>query len=124
VRLGERLVQVEVHDVEAHVAGPRDAHHRVEVRAVVVERRADACDDLGDLLDVRVEEPERVRVGEHQAGDVVVGLRAQVVDVDAAVGVRADLDDLVAAIVTVAGFVPCAVSGVRTFVRCSPRSSW
>ncbi len=28
------------------------------------------------------------------------------------------------AIVTVAGFVPCAVSGVRTFVRFSPRSSW
>ena len=44
-----------------------------------------------------VEEPERVRVGEHQAGDVVVGLRAQVVDVDAAVLVGADLDDLVAA---------------------------
>jgi hypothetical protein len=29
------------------------------------------------------------------------------------------------AIVTVAGFVPCAVSGVRTFVRAvSPRSEW
>ena len=29
------------------------------------------------------------------------------------------------AIVTVAGFVPCAVSGVRTFVRpWSPRSAW
>jgi hypothetical protein len=35
-----------VHDVEAHVAGPADAHDRVEVRAVVVERRADAVDDL------------------------------------------------------------------------------
>ena len=85
VRLRERLVQVEVDDVEAHVAGPRAAHHGVEVRAVVVERRADAVDDPGDLLDVPVEHAERVRVGEHQAGDVVVGLRAQVVDVDAAV---------------------------------------
>ena len=28
------------------------------------------------------------------------------------------------AIVTVAGFVPWAVSGVRTFVRVSPRASW
>ena len=96
VRLRERLVQVEVDDVEAHVARARDAHHGVEVRAVVVERRADVVHDLRDLLDVRVEDAERVRVGEHQAGDVVVGLRAQVVEVDAAVGVGADLDDLVA----------------------------
>ncbi len=50
--------------------GPRDAHHRVEVRAVVVERRADPVHDPSDLLDVRVEQAERVRVGQHQAGDV------------------------------------------------------
>ena len=96
VRLRERLVQVVVDDVEAHVARARAAHHGVEVRAVVVERRADAVDDLRDLLDVLVEQAERVRVGEHQAGDVVVGLGAQVVDVDAAALVGADLDDLVA----------------------------
>ena len=35
--------------------GPRLAHHRVEVRAVVVERRADAVHELGDLLDAAVE---------------------------------------------------------------------
>ena len=81
-------------DVEAHVAGAREAHHRVEVGAVVVERRADAVHDLGDLGDVGVEQAERVRVGEHQAGDVGVGLRAQVVEVDAAVGVGGELDDL------------------------------
>ena len=96
VRLRERLVQVEVDDVEAHVAGPRDAHDRVQVRAVVVEGRADVVDDLRDLLDVAVEQPERVRVGEHQAGDVVVGGRAQLVEVDPALVVRPDLHDLVA----------------------------
>ena len=83
-------------DVEAGVAGARDPHHRVEVRAVVVGGRADVVDDPHDLLDVRVEQPERVRVGQHQAGDVAVGLRPQVVDVDAAARVGADLDDLVA----------------------------
>ena len=40
VRLREGLVQVVVHDVEAHVARPRAAHDGVEVRPVVVERRA------------------------------------------------------------------------------------
>ncbi len=72
------------------------AHDRVEVRAVVVERRPDRVDDLGDLLDVRVEDPQRVGVGQHQARDLVARLGPQVVEVDAAVGVRADLDDLAA----------------------------
>ena len=96
VRLRERLVQVEVHDVEAHVARPRDAHHRVEVGAVVVERGAHVVHDARDLADVAVEQPERVRVREHQAGHVVRGLRAQVVQVHAAVGVGAHLHHLVA----------------------------
>ena len=80
--------------------------------------------DLGDLLDVGVEQAERVGVGQHQAGDVRVGLGAQVVEVDATVVVGGDLDDLSPAIVTVAGFVPCAVSGVSTLWRVWPRDSW
>src|SRR5262249_1105956 len=38
---GERLVQVHVHDVKAHVAGPGHAENGVEVGAVVVEQPAD-----------------------------------------------------------------------------------
>ena len=72
------------------------AHHRVEVGAVVVERRADVVDDVRDLLDVLVEQSERVRVGEHQAGDVVARLGLEVLEVDAAARVGADLHDLVA----------------------------
>ena len=83
-------------DVEAHVARPRIAHDRVQVGAVVVERPADAVDDRGDLGDVLVEEPERVRVGQHQAGDLVVGLRPQVVEVHPAALVGRHLDHLVA----------------------------
>ena len=83
-------------DVEAHVAGPRVAHHRVEVGAVVVERPAGLVDQAGDLGDVLVEEAERVGVGQHQAGDVVVDLGPQVVHLDAAALVGRDLDHLVA----------------------------
>jgi len=36
VRNRERLVRVEVHEIESHVAGARVAHERVRVRAVVV----------------------------------------------------------------------------------------
>ena len=96
VRLGEGLVQVEVDDVEPHVAGPRDAHHGVQVRAVVVERRPRLVHDPRDLLDVAVEQAERVRIRQHQAGHVRAGLLAQVVEVDAAVVGGADLHHLVA----------------------------
>ena len=96
VGLREGLVQVVVDDVEPHVARPRAAHHGVQVGAVVVERGARLVDHPGDLLDVAIEDAERVRVREHQRGDVVVELRAQVVEVHAAVVGRPELDHLVA----------------------------
>ena len=96
VRLRERLVQVDVHDVEAHVARPRDAADGVEVRAVVVHERAGAVEDLGDLLDVLVEEAERRRVRQHQRRRVLVDATAQVVDVDVAARIRLHRRHLVA----------------------------
>jgi hypothetical protein len=92
--LGERLVQVEVNDVEAHVPRPADAHDRVEVGAVVVEHGADAVHDLRYLLDMRLEEPQRRGIGQHETGHLFSGLGAQIVDVDVAVRIGSDLDHL------------------------------
>ena len=75
-------------DVEAHVARAGDAHDRVQVRPVVVKRRADPVDDPLDLLDPGLEQPERRRVREHQAGHVLVGLGPEVVEVDVPVARR------------------------------------
>ena len=61
MRGGEGLVQVEVHDVDAEVAGPGDAEDGVEVRAVVVDQPARLVDGRDDLLDVLVPQPEGVR---------------------------------------------------------------
>src|SRR5205085_12690200 len=72
VWLREGLVQVDVDDVETHVAGPRDSAHRVQVRAVVVEERARVVEDLLYVLDVLVEETQRRRVREHQPGRPLV----------------------------------------------------
>ena len=52
VRRREGLVQVQVHDVHAEIAGPRDAHQRVHVGAVHVEQRAVRVEHLGDFRDV------------------------------------------------------------------------
>ena len=96
VRLRERLVEVVVDDVEAHVAGPRPADDRVEVGAVVVEERAGVVEDPRHLDDVLVEEPERRGVRQHQPGRALVHLRAQVVEVEVAAIGRRDLLELVA----------------------------
>ena len=83
-------------DVEAHVAGPRDAADGVEVRPVVVHEGAGSVKDPLHLLDPLVEEPERRRVREHEAGRRLVDLPAEILEVDVAAGVRRHLDELVA----------------------------
>ena len=52
-------------------------------------------EDLGDLLDVLVEEAERRRVRQHQARGSLVHHLAQVRDVDVAARVGLDLRELV-----------------------------
>src|SRR5215217_3277417 len=47
---GEGLVQVEVHDVDADVAGSRDAEDGVEVRTVVVDQTSRFMDGRDDFL--------------------------------------------------------------------------
>ena len=72
MRCREGLVEVDVHDVEAHVAGSGDAEHRVEVGAVVVEQGACLVDHLGDGRDVFLEHADRVGVCHHHRGHAVV----------------------------------------------------
>src|SRR5262249_56808562 len=68
----ERLVQVELQDVDAHVARLGDTEERVHVRAVHVEETAPGMDRGRDGFDLLLEEAERVRVGDHERGYVVV----------------------------------------------------
>ena len=93
----EGLVQVEVHHVEAHVAGPRHPDQRVEVGAVVVQQRAGVVGEPRDLEDVLLEDAEGVGVGHHHRGDVLVEVGGEVGDVDGAVHVALDRHHLEAA---------------------------
>ncbi len=102
-------------DVEAHVARAREPHHGVEVGAVVVERRPDPVHDPAISSMLGSNSAERVGVGEHQAGDVRgrpwrAGRRGR----RPPSALVASLTTSRPAIVTVAGLVPCAVSGVST----------
>ena len=59
-------------DVEAHVAGPGDPEDRVEVGPVVVKEPTHFVDRRGQVGDVFFEQPEGVRVGEHDPRHVVI----------------------------------------------------
>ena len=90
-------MQVEVADVGAELAGPGQADLRVQVGAVHVDLPAVLVDDAADLLDPVLEHAVRGGVGDHQRRQpvgVLVGLGAEVGEVDVAVAVAADGDDL------------------------------
>ena len=67
-------MRVVVHQVDAHVARPDDAEDRVHVGAVEVEQAAPFVEQLGDRADLRVEQAERIGVGHHEDGRLVVSL--------------------------------------------------
>ncbi len=93
MRRGKCLVQVDVHRINAQVARPHAAHDGVEVRPVAIEIAARRMDQVGNLADVGFEQAARVRIGQHDAGNVVRMLQflAQHVHVDTAPLVRLDL---------------------------------
>ncbi len=128
VRDAERLVQVQVRDVGAELAGLREADERVEVGAVDVDLAAGVVHEPADLPDRLLVHAVRRGVGDHQRRDVLAVLAeldAQVVEIDVAVLVAGDDDDAHAAITALAALVPCALDGIRQTSRCSsPRSRW
>ena len=97
VRGGEGLVEVEMHDVEAHVAGTDHAQQRVHVGAVVVEQAAAFVNERRDLLDILLEQAERVGVGHHDARDIGAEQRLKGLDVHQTVRTGLHLNYLQAA---------------------------
>ncbi len=94
MRRREGLVQVEVDDVEAHVARARHPDQSVEVCAVVVDERTSFVREVRDLHDVLLENAERVRVGQHHGRDSVIQMTREILDVDGAVVVALHRHDL------------------------------
>ena len=93
----ERLVDVDVHAVEAEIAGARDPEERVHVRAVAVHEPADVVYRGADLAHALFEEADGVRVREHEACDVRSERRLQRVEVDVPACVAFHRGDLVPA---------------------------
>jgi hypothetical protein len=111
VRGRERLVEVDVEDVDAHVAGTDDPRQGVHVGPVHIDEAALGVDDLGDAADVGLEDAEGVGIGHHERGDLVGHRRLEGGQVDRARVVGLDLPDRVAADVGRGGIG--AVGGIR-----------
>ncbi len=97
VRDGEGFVEVEVADVGADVAGAAEADLGVHVGAVHVDLAAVVVDDAADFLDGFFEDAVGGGIGDHERGEFVsvgFGLGLEVGDVDVALLVAGDGDDL------------------------------
>ena len=89
-------MEIEVHHVDAKIARSDFAHKGVHVRAVHIEQRALGVQDVGDLVDLALEDADGARVGEHQRGNVLGDQALKRGDVDHAERVRLDVLHLVA----------------------------
>src|SRR5689334_19212633 len=69
MRCGKRLMQVEVHAVEAVISGAGRPNHCVHVRAVAEDEPAGLMDHLANLFDVRLEQTQSRRVRYHEGRD-------------------------------------------------------
>jgi len=85
VRRRERLVQVEVAQVEARVARPGDAQDAVRVRLVVAAQPAHVVDRPHELLDARIEDARVLGIGDEQRGGALRDRRPERVEVGVAV---------------------------------------
>src|SRR5690606_1374740 len=93
---GEGLVQVDVHSVDAQVAGADPADDGVEVGSVAVEVGARFVGQAADLQDVALEQAAGVGVGHHDGGHVRPQLGGQIGDVHTTVVGLGDLDHRIA----------------------------
>ena len=87
-------MQIEVNDVKAHVAGTDHAHHRIEVRSIIITQTASFVNNLCDIQNIFIKDAHGVGVGEHQTGGVGSHCCPQGLHIHAAVRAGGDVDDL------------------------------
>ena len=83
-------MQIEMADVGAVIAGPRQADLRVQVGPIQINLSAMAVHDLADLADMLLEHPVSGGIGDHDGGEFPGMLRrlgAQIIHIDVAAGI-------------------------------------
>ena len=97
MRRGERLVEIDVHHVEAHIAWAAGTEHGVQIGTIVIHQATAVVDETRYRGDARLEEAERIGIGHHHRCNLSTLLSddaLQILDIDGTVGLRLHLDDL------------------------------
>src|SRR4051812_22904494 len=84
----KRLVEVEMTDISANVAGTAEADLRVHVRAIHVNLSAVGVNYFADLADRGLEYAMSGWIGDHERGEIVfvrVGLGSEICQIDIAI---------------------------------------
>ncbi len=63
MRSRKGFVQIEMYDIDAHIARARDSDERIHVCAIHVNQPTSVMHNTADLLDVSFKEPQRIWVG-------------------------------------------------------------
>ena len=66
----ERFVQVDVHRIDAEITGANAADNRVEIRAIAIDQSAGRVHGVRDFFHVWLEQPARIRIGNHNTGHI------------------------------------------------------
>ena len=69
---GERLMKVNVQDIDAEITGPCDSQHRVQIRSIHVNERSMRMEKLRNLGDLIFKNPKRVGIRDHDCRDVLI----------------------------------------------------
>ena len=96
MRRCECLVQIDMQDIDAEIAGPRDADHRVQIRAIHVDQRAMGVYEIRNRRNVALKDSQGVGIGDHHRCDIVAHRLTKSLEVDGSLRVRRDLLDDVA----------------------------
>ena len=96
MRCGERLVQVDVHNVEAHIARTAFAEKCVEICSVVIHQAASLMNEFRNLQDTRLEDAQRIGIGHHHGCHLTSHFTeklAKMLDIDCSVSKALHLHD-------------------------------
>ena len=97
MRRGERLVEIDVHHVEAHIAWAAGTEHGVQISTIVIHQATAVVDEIRNRGDARLKEAKRIGIGHHHRRNLRSLLSddaLQIFDIDGTIGLRLHLDNL------------------------------
>src|SRR6266849_3216130 len=70
VRSATRLMQVEMHHIEAHIARASDTQHSISIGTIVVQLSPSLMNHRSNLSNVAIEKAKRIGIGHHDGRNI------------------------------------------------------